>query len=76
MSNSNCDKNLQEALLLAENLLRLADEGDAHRQDVGCGILYGAVRDSAYRIRALAKTEITTHNSQANASQTQLGQRK
>lgn len=73
MSDSNCDKNLQEALLLAEELLRLADEGDAHRQDVGCGILYGALRDSAYRIRALAEGEITAHNGKVGGSQTRLG---
>lgn len=60
MSND-VDKNVLKAIALAEQLLRLADEGDAHRHDVGCGILYGVLRDSAYRIRSLAQGEIGEH---------------
>ena len=31
-------------------MLDLANEGDAVREDVGCGILYAVLRDSAYKI--------------------------
>lgn len=42
-------------------MLELADEGDNVREDPGCGILYGVVRDSAYKIRQLAESEIKEH---------------
>ena len=48
---------LEKTLELAELMLRLADEGDAARKDVGCGVLYGVLRDSAYRIKKLAEAE-------------------
>ena len=66
------DENLQRALILSEQLLRLADDGDAHREDVGCGILYGVLRDSAYRIRSLAQGEISVHKSKAVQSRAKL----
>jgi hypothetical protein len=34
-------------LEMVEGMLRLADKGDAFREDVGCGVLYGVLRDSA-----------------------------
>jgi len=42
-------------------MLRLADEGDAAREDVGCGVLYGVLRDSAYRLQQLAEAEREAH---------------
>ena len=42
-------------------MLKLADEGDAARKDVGCGVLYGVLRDSAYRIKKLAEAEREAH---------------
>ena len=59
--NRQYNENLERTVRLAEALLSLADEGDAAREDVGCGILYGTVRDSAYRIRSLAASEIAEH---------------
>jgi hypothetical protein len=52
---------LNKTLELAELMLKLADEGDAVRQDVGCGVLYGVLRDSAYRIKKLAEAERAAH---------------
>jgi hypothetical protein len=52
---------LKKTLDLAELMLQVADEGDAVRQDVGCGVLYGVLRDSAYRIRKLAEAERQAH---------------
>jgi hypothetical protein len=39
----------------------LADRGDASREDTGCGILYGILRDSAYKLQQLAEKERQTH---------------
>ena len=52
---------IKKTLKLAELMLKLADEGDAARQDVGCGVLYGVLRDSAYRIKKLAEAEREAH---------------
>ena len=52
---------IRKTLELAEQMLRLADEGDAVRQDVGCGVLYGVLRDSAYRIKKMAEAERRAH---------------
>ena len=56
-----CDESLAETLKLTERMLALADEGDRAREDVGCGILYGVLRDSAYKIRRLAEQEREAH---------------
>lgn len=55
------NENIQTTLQLAEDLLALADKGDLEREDVGCGILYGIIRDAAYRIRKVAETEKSLH---------------
>lgn len=55
-------KCLNKTLELAELMLKLADEGDAVREDVGCGVLYGVLRDSAYRIKKLAEAERASHH--------------
>lgn len=55
------DQCLQRTLELAERMLRLADEGDAVREDPGCGVLYGVLRDSAYKLKRLAETEQQAH---------------
>ena len=49
-----CDKNIQKTLSLTENMIDLAEKGDIDREDTGCGILYGVMRDSAYKIKKLA----------------------
>jgi len=46
---------------MARELMALADEGDADRQDDGCGVLYGVLRDCAYQIRAEAEREREAH---------------
>jgi len=52
---------IRKVLELSRDMLMLADDGDAAREDVGCGILYGTIRDSAYKIRALAEAEMLAH---------------
>ncbi|RLC23335.1 MAG: hypothetical protein DRH56_07700 [Deltaproteobacteria bacterium] len=56
-----CDESIRKTLQLAERMLKVADEGDAVREDAGCGVLYGVLRDSAFRIRQLAQTEKKVH---------------
>lgn len=55
------NENLLAALELSERLLKLADAGDQYRLDIGCGVLYGTIRDAAYKIRMLAEAEIENH---------------
>jgi hypothetical protein len=42
-------------------MIRLADQGDNDREDTGCGILYGVLRDSAYKLKRLAEEEKRKH---------------
>jgi hypothetical protein len=56
-----CDESIKKTLKLVEDMLGLADEGDAVREDTGCGVLYGVVRDSAYKIKKLAEAERDVH---------------
>jgi len=56
-----CDESIKKTLGLVRDMLELADEGDAIREDTGCGVLYSVVRDSAYKIRQLAEAERSAH---------------
>lgn len=56
-----CDECIKKTFRLVEKMFQLADEGESVREDAGCGILYGVVRDSAYRIRQLAEKEKDSH---------------
>ncbi len=56
---------LKRALALANELMNLANEGDAHRKDIGCGVVYGTLRDCAYKIRSLTESELRLHQSKA-----------
>lgn len=52
-----CDKMIEKVLALTERMVEIADEGDALREDVDCGVLYGVLRDDAFKIRMLAEGE-------------------
>lgn len=56
-----CNKNIIKALQLTDRMLTLANEGDEQREDSDCGILYGIIRDSAYKIKKLAEEEKQKH---------------
>ncbi len=58
---SAADQCLQKTLELTERMLRLADQGDAARNDSGCGVVYGVLRDSAYKLKQLAEAERQAH---------------
>lgn len=61
-----CNDNIKKTLVIADEMISLADAGDAEREDVGCGILYGILRDSAYKIRKLAEAEKQAHISKGS----------
>jgi len=56
-----CDKSIKKTLEMVKAMLEVADQGDAVREDTGCGVLYGVVRDSAFRIKKLAEAEKEAH---------------
>lgn len=56
-----CNENILKTLELAERMREVADAGDGDREDVGCGILYGVLRDAAYKIKKLAEEERAAH---------------
>ena len=55
------NENLVRAIRLTREMLALADEGDRDRDDDSCGIVYGVMRDAAYKLRALAEKECGKH---------------
>jgi len=42
-------------------MMVLADLGDHNRQDRSCGVLYGMLRDAAYKLRRMAQEEREMH---------------
>ncbi|MHB8070037.1 MAG: hypothetical protein ACYDIC_19265 [Desulfobaccales bacterium] len=67
---------LKKTLDLAAVMLELADAGDAVREDVGCGVVYGVLRDSAYRLKKLAEEEREKHIRQNRWEDEGLGPEK
>ena len=55
------DAVILKTLEIADRMNEIADEGDRTREDSGCGVLYGVLRDSAYKIRRLAEEEREVH---------------
>ncbi|MDD5205129.1 MAG: hypothetical protein PHS17_06890 [Desulfobacterales bacterium] len=56
-----CNKSIQKTIRMTEAMLALADQGEAAREDNGCGVLYSVLRDSAYKIKRLAEEEKQAH---------------
>ncbi len=56
-----CDHNIKRTLNLVNEMIRVADKGDIDREDTGCGILYGVLRDAAYKLKKLAEQERENH---------------
>jgi len=56
-----CDNNIKKTLNLVDEMIRVADKGDVDREDTGCGILYGVLRDAAYKLKKLAEQERENH---------------
>jgi len=56
------DMYIERALKSATELLAIANEADAQRDDDGCGIFFGVVRDCAYKILRQAEYERQAHS--------------
>ena len=56
-----CNLHIVNTLKLVDEMIYLADRGDADREDNGCGILYGVLRDSAFKLKNLAEKERRNH---------------
>jgi hypothetical protein len=56
-----CNHNIKKTLNLVDEMIRIADMGDIEREDNGCGILYGVLLDSAYKVKKLAEQEKEKH---------------
>lgn len=56
-----CNRNIIRVLRLSRDMMLLADRGDETREDTSCGVLYGTLRDSAYKLRNMAEQEIEAH---------------
>jgi len=56
-----CNLHIINTLKLVDEMIYLADQGDADREDNGCGILYGVLRDSAFKLKKLAEEEKLNH---------------
>jgi len=58
----NRDQYIVEALRLTREMLGLAELGEGSAADDGCRILFGEIRDCAYKIRAHAERERDAHH--------------
>ena len=61
MSVKACDRNIKSTLHLTKEMIKLANKGYIEREDNGCGVLYGILRDSAYKLKQIAETEREQH---------------
>jgi hypothetical protein len=52
---------ITEIIELSEKLLAAADQGDLELEDDSCGVLFGVVRDCAYKLLAAAAKEREYH---------------
>jgi len=53
--------NILKVMELSQQLLFCADKGDMQREDDGCGVLFGIVRDCAYKLHDAAQKEKLNH---------------
>lgn len=54
-------EHLRESVALSDKMLDLADRGVDGCQDNGCLVVYGIMRDCAYKIRERAQQELKEH---------------
>jgi hypothetical protein len=68
MSGDIIDNNLRNVIELCYEMLEQADLGDRFRKDAGCGVVYGTLRDTAYKMRQMAEEELARHSKRSSAS--------
>jgi len=55
------DRNLKKVITICYEMLELSDHGDKFRHDDRCGVVYGTLRDAAYKVRQIAELELKRH---------------
>ena len=60
-----CDRYLEKTLDITDEMIRLADQAEAACSDNRCAVVYGILRDSAYRVRNEAQRERENHLTKA-----------
>ena len=53
-------KNLNRVMELCYEMLEVADYGDKYRKDDGSGVVFGLLRDCAYKIRNVTEKHLAT----------------
>jgi hypothetical protein len=61
MPEKQCDINISQTIELAQKMIDLAQIGYEQREDSGCGILYGVLLDSGYKLLDIAQKEKQAH---------------
>jgi len=61
MLEKECDINIQKTIELADAMILLARQGDEAREDSGCGVLYGTLLDSGFKLKQMASKEKQAH---------------
>ncbi len=61
MPHKKCDKNIARTIDMANEMIDMARQGYDNHEDPGCGVLYGILLDSGYRILDLALKEKQAH---------------
>ncbi|MCP4671162.1 MAG: hypothetical protein GY857_07635 [Desulfobacula sp.] len=61
MLEKQCDINISQTINLAQRMIKLAQAGYEQREDPGCGVLYGILLDSGYRLLDIAQKEKQAH---------------
>jgi hypothetical protein len=61
MLEKKCDINIARTIDLARKMIELAQTGYENHEDPNCGVLYGILLDTGYRILALAEKEKKAH---------------
>ena len=56
-----CNEHIVDAIETCRTLTIIADEGERDATDDSCAVLYGVIRDCAYRIRRRAEQERAAH---------------
>jgi methylmalonyl-CoA mutase cobalamin-binding subunit len=61
MTAKKCDEHIARTIDMAKEMITLAQMGYDDHEDPGCGVLYGILLDSGYRILDLALKEKQAH---------------
>ena len=61
MLKKKCDNNIASTIKLANKMIELAQKGYEEHEDPSCGVLYGILLDTGYKLLDLAQKEKQAH---------------